>query len=537
VSSTPDTSKATTGADTPAPRHSGWERFAHFWEFVEAASLHVPGVSTALFLGRRVGWKVLVLILLVVGGPIGEYSFLSLAVNRGVPRLAGHFGVTFESEGWSFHPFAFKAIVRDVRMRPEHDPTAAPVFTANEVEFQGSFGTMIRGLFEIFTLNPFHTFNEISVRRGELHLERTLTGHLNLDDLMDAVPEERKQKLSSGYYRINSISLKDFAINYIEHVSGFSGRGVIETTQANIHIDSIEGAVTNITPARGVDDMPTRIRVHGRSSDGLIDVDGKLGLTEDRGRNDGVKAVYVATDGQSAELRAGYHPGLYYEITVALHNIGAAAVARVVPITRIIATAGAVNGRVRFIDHAPYCGEAALAMSNVQFAPNPAVIPRGDLGEYQRVLARQTVNKPFEICSAIAAIRGDSSTGSAARAVRTSAAGAVAAAFNEQGTAESAPIVRRAVALDSQRLTGRKVVNSAVTDVTNQLAGQVGDAVARKLGPQTGQLVQQALTTTPTSGSTPTAPPAAQAAAPINKGAKSLGRSLKKFFTGDAKGK
>jgi hypothetical protein len=269
-----------TPSSAKSPARQGWERAGRFWEVVEAACIEVPGISTVLFLGKRVGWKMLIVIFLVAGTPLGEYSFLSYGVNHVVPRLAGNFGVTFESEEWSFHPFAFKAIVRNVRMRPEHDPAATPVFTAGEIEFKGSPWTVGVGIFELLTFRPFHSFHEIAVRHGELHLERSLTGHLNLTDYIDAVPDVRKREISAGAYQVNAISFTDLAIHYIEHVAGYSGNGVVETTQANIHFDGINGTVSDIRPSNTGNVMPTSVRLTGRSSDGLVEISGKLGLAE-----------------------------------------------------------------------------------------------------------------------------------------------------------------------------------------------------------------------------------------------------------------
>jgi hypothetical protein len=227
----------------------------------------------------------------------------------------------------------------------------------------------------------------------------------------------------------------------------------------------------------------------------------------------------------------GRHAGWYYDVTVAMHNVGAAAFARVVP-TRIMATSGTINGGVRFRDVHPPCQDIDIAMQNVRFAPNPALLPKSDVEQYQRALEHQIVNKRFEICSAIGprprpAFPADPSAPQDARG----GAAVLAASFNEQGTAESSPAVRQAVALDSQRLTGNRVANAAISDVTNRVAQQVGQSVAQRLGAQSGQLVQQSINgaTAPTQSSSSGRGGADNS---LTKGVKSVGSGFKRLFGG-----
>ena len=543
-SSTSATSEPTHDETPPLPKpptRSGWERAGRFWELVEAACIEVPGVRTVLFLGDRVGWKMLLVIFLVAGTPLGEYSFLSYGVNHVVPRLAGNFGVTFESEEWSFHPFAFKAVVRNVRMRPEHDPAATPVFTAGEIEFKGSPWTVGVGIVELLTFRPFHSFHEIVVRQGELHLERSLTGHLNLTDYIDAVPDVRKREISAGAYQVSAISFTDLAVHYIEHVAGYSGSGIVETTQANIHFDGISGAVSDIRPSNAENVMPTNVRLTGRSSDGLIEISGKLGLAEggpqwpvqEPSNAPRPELVSISLQQPGSTRAAGEHAGWYYDVTIAMHNIGAAAFARVVP-THIMATAGTINGGVRVRDHLPVCEDVEMTMQNVRFSPNPALVPARDLEQYRSVLEHQIVNKRFEICSVIAPPGGDPAQPGDRSAPKNTRRGAIllATAFNEQGTAESAPIVRQAVALDSERLTGKGMANAAIADVMNRLAQQVGQSVTRGLGPQSGQFAQHAINGAATPDRSSASGRSGNSDNPLTKGVKHVGSGFKKLFGG-----
>jgi hypothetical protein len=106
-------------------------------------------------------------------------------------------------------------------------------------------------------------------------------------------------------------------------------------------------------------------------------------------------------------------------------------------------------------------------------------------------------------------------------------------AFNRQATVNAPPAIRSAVARDEQKVTGAKVAHAALNDATNRVAAELGKAASKVLGPQGQAVVQQSLSAQPSKSGAAGAP----ADNPLAKGAKSVGRGLKRLFGGDKKPK
>jgi hypothetical protein len=484
------------------------ERFDRFWEWVEAAGVEVPGVRTFLYLWRKVGVKGLVPLICVIGYPLGEYSLLSYAVNRTVPALANDFGVEFDAEEWSYHPFALKAVARNVRIKPEHDRQAAPIFMAGEVIFEGSLGSTWEGLKELLHFRRFHTFGEITVRHAAVSLERSLTGRLNWYDFVEAVPDEKVTELRHGLYQIDNVSMEDVSVHYVEHIPAPSGSGMIQTSQLTAHIDSVVGSVTDIRQVEWDGKrLPTKIAFSGRSAEGTLAMDGRIAFVADSGvqsrplpSQPGIQSVSLDS------RRAGGYDGPYYDITVALNNIGAAAFSRTLPNTSIVASSGTVRGHVRFVATSgtpQVC--AKLTLVDVKWNANPDVLKKDKYDEVQRGLATRNVNGEFTACDneIMPVPAQDNDPGQP----RPAGIAAFATTITRKANADAPPAVQEAALFDSQKLSGR-MGNAAVNDLTNHLASEMGQRASQTLGPQAG----------------------AQTSNEISKGAKSVGRGFKRLF-------
>jgi hypothetical protein len=519
------------------------ERFDHFFEWLEAASVEIPGVRPFLFLWHKLGLAGTVLVLALVGAPLGEYSLISLAVNRTVPKLAGDFGMDFDAE-WSYHPFSLKAVARHVKIKPEHPASAAPIFTAAEIEFQGSLASTISTVWDAVRLRPLHTFNEITIRKGELHLERSLNGTMNVAEHWERMDETRRQELKAGLYHINAISLDDVKVEYVERVPGRSGGGVIETAQVNIHVDAISGAITDIGPVdlsavspNRPPRMPTRISLTARSSDGTLDIQGAVALIETGGE-------HVAADARIQRVALGGRDPIaaspdapLYELYVQLNNIGAAAFTRTVPGLELVATRGVVHGKIVFRDHAPSC-ESQAAMVDVEFGPNPnVVLVPARYSEIQQQRQHWSYSGKYDPCEGLDApdqpapadANPAKKPAGPLNASRTGAAAAVLA-FNRQATTTAPPALRSAILRDERKYTGESAADAAIGDVSSQVTQHLGQAASKLVGPRTGAVLQRSLAGEPA---------ASQAGAnqhatgnPVAKGAKSVGNGIKRLFGG-----
>ena len=514
--------------ETVQERAEGW------WSWITASGVEVTGVHRLLFLWKRLGAFGTFAVLAVVGFPAGEYSLISAAVNHTVPKLAGDFGVAVDAD-WSYHPFSLKAVARNAKIRPEHPASAPPIFTASEIEFQGSVASTLSTVWDALHLRPLRTFNEITIRNGVLRLERSIDGTLSVSDLLDRVDEQRRRDLASGAYHAEAINLEDVKIEYVEHMPGRSGGGIIQTTEAKVYIDGISGSITDV---RRVDlselernratPMPTRVKLSGRSSDGTIDVLGTIALVDatagaraDVGADPRLRRV-----SSGSESRVETRSGPFYALAMRLDNIGAAAFTRAVPNLEVIATHGIVRGTIALRDDAPACASHA-AMVDVRFGPNPTVVIVPErFDRLQRLYATWVYSGEYDPCESVVGRQRGRTADEPRSAAAGSAAGMVLG-FNRQATANAPPQVRAAVARDAQRIAGVTIADAVLDDTTDRVVRGVGAAASRIVGPKAAGAMQDSLRGTRTSS---TARPGANDN-PIAKGAKGIGHGLKKLFS------
>jgi hypothetical protein len=488
-----------------------------------------PAAGTPRLWLHRIGIKGILLLVFVAGFPLGQYSLIGYAVNSSLPALAGDVGLEFHAEEWAYRPFSLTAVARNVEMRSKHDVQrdGKPLFKAAELEFRGSLFSVLKGAKELLTFNRFHTFNEITIRNAQVHLERSRTGALNWSEFEEGFPKERLQDLLSGLYQIKAVVLEDVRVEYIENLSGPSGGGVIQTAQAAVYVDDIRGAITEIARAKPGEDMPSRIKVRARSSDGTIDIDGKLALRPS-GRLWPNPLVAAAPVPGAASQPTSTADGFGYQLVIELNNIGAAAFVRSMPPTRVTATAGAVSGRLTVRSSGtPFC-VSSLQMERVEFAPNPQLVrSRDEYDVLQRQLQGRVVTREYQGCEAAEQsqeTRPPSGSDGGQKRYASRVVG-LTAAFNEQANADAPPDVRAAVARDSQALTGR-AANAILNDMTSKFT----DDLAAKVGGETGRLLQHAAGTRA---------PGAKNEAPddnaVTRGAKNIGSGIKRLFGGGNK--
>jgi hypothetical protein len=301
----------------------------------------------------------------------------------------------------------------------------------------------------------------------------------------------------SGLYRIHALVIENGSIAYLEHLPGGSGGGVIQTTQARVYVDGINGAMTNIGPAEDPTSLPTLVQVEARSADGTIHLEGRLGLRP--------AAEALAPGIQRVGMGAAVASGPGYELVFVLNNIGAAAFVRSLPATSVTATAGSVHGRITVRHVAPGC-ESNLRMENVTFAPNAQLVAgRAQYDTLQRQLSGRTVTRPFAGCS-----EGQPATGPGVSATgQPPPVAALAASFNEQANADAPRDVRLAVARDSQSLTG-----TASDLALARMMGHLPPGVAAMLDASDGEGADNA----------------------VARGARSVGNGLRRFFSGGGDG-
>jgi len=515
----------------PLEHNKPLERAETGASWISGLGIEIVGLHPFLLLWRRVGLVGTLIAFVVIGIPAANYSLLSIAVNRTVPRLAGDFGVAFEAE-WSYRPLSLSAVARNVSIRPEHPANAPAFFTASEIEFQGSLSSAIHTLWDAARLHPLQTFNEITVRHGVLRLDRSIQGDLNVNDVWNTVDPERRADLLSGAFHIKAISFDDGRIEYVEHLAGDSGSGMIQSTEAKVFVDGIAGSLLDVRRLEPRDvtanqvTLPTRLVLAGRVADGTIDARGDLGLLAAN-----PWPVRPASDPQYRAVATTPRPldlndrqGPYYAVRIRVDNIGAAAFTRAVPNLDVVATQGTIQGTLEVFDNAPCRGDAFA--TGVKFGPNPALkgVPTR-LERMRRVSETWNYTGAYSPCNPLAPAT-ESDTDAAGRTMRAATGGAtgLVLAFNRQATATAPPAIRAAVARDTQRVTGLTVADAALSDTTDALANQLGNAATRLVGARTGGVVKQSLQSRPGSEAEPSPE------SPLTKGAKGIGHGIKRLF-------
>jgi hypothetical protein len=512
------------------------ERADQTKEVLEASGLELHGVSPLLYVWRRLGLKGLVFILLFFGLPLGEYSALRYAVYSGLPRTIGGFGLDLKVGEWSLSPLTMHATARNVRIS---EPAGEqPVFTAAEVEFAGSAWTLLRGLPDMLTFHLFggdQPFHEITVRHGELHLERSLTGKLNWDEFIGAVPKKRVDEALDGVYQVNMLRVEDFRVTYVEHVPGGSGDGFIRTSQAQVKIDEVKGSITDLVRPDKIGERPTHFQLSGRSADGTFEVSGSAAFF----LPDGVVGATDDSEVRRVSTAPGGAPTYPYELSIYLENIQAGAAGRMVPVMSILPVNGTIAGRTTIVNAAtkPEC-QGVFMLTGVKFEPNPLVLTKPELVDMMRKDVERTVyTGPFKLCDA--GILGDSSA-TATGAIRP--ASMLVTDLVDQATVDASPRVRALVNRD-KRAFGGETVDTTADTLASALVRDVGARLGSAIGGETGRVVGQKLTSGNGNGDRDSASAPKTAGRAVVGGVKSVGSGIKRLFGGgdskkkDAKGK
>ncbi|MEO7190276.1 MAG: hypothetical protein ABI051_04410 [Vicinamibacterales bacterium] len=488
----------------------------HHW--LEAAQIPIHGLGFLLVWWRKLGTVWMTALLLGLSAPVGGYSVLSYATTHSIPDWIGDFGVQFEAREWSVHPFSLTAEAHDVIVR--RDAHSDPVLRATSVEFSGSIGTLLNGLFRRGAV-----YNEILVRHGELRLEQSLTGDWNWVEFLEGVPAERRQDALEGLYQIKEFRLEDMKVVYTEHVPGNSGGGVIQTAQATIYIDDVNGRVTDLKRAGHGEAYPTGFQFKARTADGVIEMKGNASLFAADAPSFNSAHVAQVSLGPTGAPHVAAPGGPMFSMKLYLENIGVGAYARMVPTTTILPVKGTLRGNielVRSIETAGVVCRANVAAEDVQFAPNPRMVPvREQFDQIERQLVGYRVTGPYDPCQ----LPGRGDTKGAGAPSRSGTGSGLLAAFNVQAT-KNAPVgVRAITAFDQQTLAGG-LASGVLADISGRLGNQMAGEVSKLLGPRSGAAMHKALVAdgVPTGSQSPSNP--------VSTGVKSVGRGLKRLFGG-----
>ncbi len=445
------------------------ERLEGVQRWLEPLGLGVHGAGFFFTWWRKLGLNWAIALTLGFFLPLSEFSLLSLAMRHGVPLAFGDFGVQFEAESWDVHLFGLRGTAHKVRLA--RDDRSAPVLTADEIEFNATLAGLVGRLFD----RP-QIFDSIDIRGGELHLEQSLAGDWNWAEFIESVPADRRTQVARGQYEARALRFQNLRVVYLENVPSGSGGGVIQTAQARIYVDDVNGSVSNLVAPGSGAEAASRFNWKGRTADGLVEVSGQ--------------ASFFAPDASAP----GSAP---FAVRIYLENIGMGAYARMVSTTNLLPVRGNLRGTidVRRTAADTTCISSIVA-DDVQFAPNPRlVLARTQYDELEAMLRGYRTSGAFDACAA-GQFRNAST---------------LLASFNAQATTTAPRAVRLAATRDQQSF-GAVLASSAASDIGERLGREAVGRLPLRGDTQTGQALQR------------------EAPNAVTKGVRTVGKGFKKLF-------
>ena len=440
-------------------------------KWFDPLGIGIPGSGFFFHWWKKLGlnWAIALCVTFLV--PVSQFSLLNFAMKNGVPYMVGDFGVTFEAEDWDLHLFGLRGTAYNVRLA--RDARSAPVLTADEVEFNATFGALLGRL-----LGRPQVFDEIIIRDGDIKIEQALNGDVSWWKFVETVPAGRRRAVSVGQYQTRALIFDRVRIEYLENIPTSSGGGVIQTSQARVYADDVKGTFRDLVVPSSQSDMPTTFELEGRASDGIVQISGR--------------GSFFTSDRQPDA------PSLL-EVKVYLENFGMGAYARTVSTTSLMPVRGTVRGTVdvkRKGTGGVDC-RSTLVADDVELAPNPRIVlVRAEYDQLARDLRGYRASGAFDPCGT-----GDDDQ----------SASGMLASFNTQTTLNAPASVRLTASRDEQSF-GRAVSAGVTADIANRIAREAGRRTSALFGESTGEAVGQ------------------QGGNALTKGARSVGKGFKKLF-------
>ncbi len=448
---------------------------------------------------KRFGGRKAVMLALAVALPLLRYEYLPWAMSSAVETLAEGYGIELTVREWDTTFTDIKVIGRDVDIVTGGPYRDKRLFHANAIEFDWSLGRALAsgvrrasGCWTVIFLQPCtipeEVFHRIAITGATLHVERTLSGAWNTGDAFQAATSDELLERVERY-RIPTIEGEDLSLTWVEHLPGDSGGGVVEQRFSSLDFSKVIISVADLQLP--VDDRrnATRVTFDGQTADGTVSLTGDVNLSR-----------WAATR---------WAPS--YDLTVRLVNIGAATFARfAAPDASVVPKSGQVDGEIRLVrgTDADVC-RMAVSLRDVTYGVNPrSPFSRTAGPALQRDLA------PVRVTDALAV---DCTTGTDA-APQQRASQRLQTLMTSRALESAPPLVQGAAGFDETSvMQGR-------TPTTAEIAASLSEQFGLTIAGEPGAAVAKALTADDGSGSNP-----------VSRGARSLGRGIKRLFGGGSK--
>lgn len=464
---------------------------------LQDAGLAPSAVERAVSFWKRFGGRRAAMLTLAVTLPLIRYEYVPRVLSNTVETLAEAYGLRLTVRDWETSFTDIKIVGRDVEIVTAGPYREKRLFRANAVEFDWSLVRALSGAYARLTTCwtavigrectlPEEVFHRVSIDGATLHLERSLAGVWNTEA---AFRVESLEALSRAVARVRipSIDGEDVSVSWVEHLPGDSGGGLVEQRFSSMDFTKVTLSLAQLQVPVDERENGTRFTFDGQTADGTVSVAGQVNV---------------------GRWAAGtWAPS--YDLTFRLVNVGAATFGRfAAPDASILPTAGRVDGQIRLARE----GERLTActvqvqLRDVTYGANPRS-PFAQAGG----AALEAQLKPLRINDVVArdcTVVGEERVQRASQTLQT---------IVTTGALQTAPpIVRGAASYDQAAVIEGRVPTA------DEITTSVSTSLGQTLGGDTGAAVARALTSS-SSGSGGNV---------VTRGARSMGRGIKRLFGG-----
>lgn len=501
------------GSDPAHDAHAGGppEILERVMQDLQDVHLAPSSVERALSWWKRFGGRRAAMLVLAVTMPLIRYEYIPHALSTAVETLAEGYGLQLKVGDWETSFSDIKVVAKDVEITTAGPYREKRLFRAHSVEFDWS---LVRGLSNgVARLSgcwtsivgrecmlPEEVFHRIVIDGATLHMERSMAGAWNTEEAF-RVRSLDELRRTVRRWQIPTVEGNDLNVSWVEQLPGDSGGGLVEQRTSAMDFTKVTITVADLQVPDDDRENPTRFTFDGQTADGQVSVAGALNASRwDHGT---------------------WAPS--YDVTYKLANVGAASFGRfAAPDATLVPKGGRVDGDIVMARAGAVLTRCVinLRLRDVTYGVNPRSPYSRAAGldlerEVETLRINDVVSKDCGILDGPPAgprdapgePRHDRRTVEALHTLLT--AGAV-----EKGP----PVVRAAAGFDQ----------SAVVEGRTPTAAEIGTRVSEQLGKaiggEKGAAVAQALTASTAPGSNGNA---------VTRGAKSLGRGIKRLFGGD----
>lgn len=438
---------------------------------------------------KHYGLRRAVLLSLAISLPLWRYEWMPAALSAGVETMAESIGAELKVDDWSSDWFDIAVTGEDIRLEVRGPYTESWVLAADKVELDWS---LVRGLRNTFKRAgallggespPDEPVHRIRIHNGSLHLERLLSGRWNWQDAV-STSAIAGLAITDGQFRVPTLEADKLTLEWVEHLPGDSGGGLIEQKTSALNLTKVTLRVTDLLVPEDTRDNPTAIAIDGFTSDGSFSVDGRMNFARwMMGQHDAQRALAPPGAGllrrvSATEPGAQWMPS--FTASISLNNVGAAALARIIASdASLVMASGTISGHIKLasVDGVMTC-DIDVDLHNVSYAANPrSSYVRTRRAEVERgvkdLLINDHVSRQCRVDSAspdvrVASVLHTEITGDAVKSAPIAVQ--AAAGFDRL----------RFVSMDPQARSG--AMTSAVSEsIGRAVGGEQGAAIARDL--------------------------------------------------------